>query len=284
MLNELLHLPDKYFFRNFHYGNAGLQLNARISMAGYESPRQGNYCWNGLNRGSEEFILWQLGLAGMGELRFEDRTYVLNPGQAMLLKIPHDHCYQVYRESNEWKIIFIILRGCECMRIGAELINQLGPVSPSYNSVQVLRIANGIMNSDNENDPWKMSEAAYSLLMNMGAEYQTDSNLFPLSESLKKSRRFAMKNFTRNISVTEMAEAAGMSYSHFSREFTAHCRVSPGAFLLQLKLEKALNLLQTNALSIKEIASACGFSSVSYFCRAFSHKFNRPPGAFRNNN
>ena len=253
-------------------------------MVGYESPQRGNYCWNGLNRGSEEFILWQFGLAGMGELRFEDRTYVLNPGQAMLLKVPHDHCYQVYRKSREWKIIFIILRGCECMRIGTELIDQMGPVSPAYSSARVLQTVSGIMNSDNENAPWKMSEAAYSLLMNMGAENQADSNLFPLSESLKKARRFALKNFSHNISVAEMAEAAGMSYSHFSREFTTHCRVSPGAFLLQLKLEKALNLLQTNALSIKEIAATCGFSSVSYFCRAFSHRFNKPPGAFRNNN
>ena len=250
-------------------------------MIGYESRRRGHYCWNGLTRGSEEFMLWQYGLEGFGSLRFEDREYLMSPGQAMLVKIPHDHCYEVHRQSSVWEFIFIILRGSECMRIGSGLIERFGPVTPSYRSRAVLETAEKIINSDEGADPWKMSAAAYSFLMEMGAKNQWDSAGTAVSESLKNARRFALKNFAFGIGVEDMANAAGMSYSHFSREFMAHCRVSPGVFLLQLKLEKALNLLQTNDLSIKEIALKSGFSSASYFCRAFLRKYGAPPGNFR---
>jgi len=281
MLNSKIVPPDEYFHRHFHYGSAGISLNSRVSMTGFELARRGSYLWNGLKRGNVEFILWQYTTGGIGELRFEDKTFTMNPGQAMLLKIPHDHCYEVCRQSKEWEFIFIILRGSECLRIGRDIIERTGPVSGFYSSPRVLETAGKIIRPDSEKDCCEMSALAYSFMMRLGAETLSNSNAAVKSEPLKLAKKYALKNFCSGIDVSDLACAAGMSYSHFVREFTLNFGISPGAYILQLQLEKAVNLLQNSTLSIKEIAIGCGFATSSYFCRSFKHRFNTPPGALR---
>lgn len=276
-------LPDEYFIRHFHYGNAGISLNSRVSMTGFELARQENYLWDGLKRGSAEFILWQYTISGAGSLRFEDKTFVLHPGQAMLLKIPYDHCYQVHKQAGEWEFIFIIMRGSECLRISEEIIERNGPMSDLYSSAKVLETAEKIIRRNNEKDSCEMSALAYSFVMCLGAEILVNSSRTTTPEHLKSAKKYALKNFGNNINVSDLAQTAGISYSHFISEFTLNFGVSPGAYILQLQLEKAVNLLQNSTLSIKEIAIDCGFASSSYFCRSFKHKFNSPPDTFRKN-
>jgi len=284
MLKSKITLPDEHFIRHFHDGNAGISLNSRVSMTGFELASQGNYFWDGLKRGNIEFILWQYTISGAGALRFENNNYILYPDQAMLLKIPHNHSYEVYKQSREWEFIFIIMRGNECLRIGEAIIERNGPVSNFYSFDKVLENAEKIIHHSNEKDSCEMSALAYSFMMNLGTEVLINSNNIIRSEPLRLAKRYVLKNFSNDIDVSDLAQVANMSYSYFVREFTLNFGVSPGAYILQLQLEKAVNLLQNSALSIKEIAIACGFASSSYFCRSFSHKFNSPPGAFRKKN
>ena len=281
MLEPKISLPGKHFIRHFHYGSAGISLNSRVSMAGFEQAAPGSYYWDGLKRGNAEFILWQYTTGGAGELKFEDKTFMLLPGQAMLLKIPHNHSYQVCRQAKEWEFVFIILRGGECLRIGGEIIERGGPVSNSYGSAGVLETAEKIIHHSGEKDSCEMSALAYSFTMCLGAEILINSNRTATPEPLKSAKRYALKNFSGNINVSDLAQAAGMSYSHFIREFTLNFGVSPGTYILQLQLEKAVNLLQNSMLSIKETAIACGFASSSYFCRAFLKASGISPGKYR---
>lgn len=281
MLKSTIKLPNEYFTRHFHYGNAGINLNSRVSMTGFELASSGNYFWDGLKRGNAEFILWQYTISGTGALRFEDNNYILQPGQAMLLKIPHNHNYEVCKQAETWEFIFIIMRGNECLRIGEEIIERSGPVSSSYSSARVLETAEKIIHNSDEKNFCEMSALAYSFMMQLGREILINSNITVKSEPLKMAKKYTLKNFSNNIDVADLARVCNMSYSHFIREFTLNFGISPGAYILQLQLEKAVNLLQNSTLSIKEIALACGFASASYFCRCFSHKFNSPPGAFR---
>lgn len=281
MLKSKINLPNEHFIRHFHYGNAGINLNSRVSMTGFEQAWPGNYSWNGLKRGQAEFILWQYTISGAGALRFEDNNFVLPPDQAMLVKIPHNHCYEVCKQAEKWEFIFIIMRGSECLRIGEEIIERSGPVSSFYSSAKVLATAGKIIHHSNEKDFCEMSALAYTFMMNLGMEILSNSNKTIKSEPLKLAKKYTLKNFCNNINVADLARVCNMSYSHFVREFSLNFGVSPGAYILQLQLEKAVNLLQSSTLSIKEIAIECGFASASYFCRSFNHKFNSPPGAFR---
>ena len=74
-----------------------------------------------------------------------------------------------------------------------------------------------------------------------------------------------------------------MSESSLLRAFHAHFGLSPKQYLLKLRMNRALELLTENELSIKEIAFACGFKDEKYFSRAFKSKYGYPPSHIQNN-
>ena len=52
-------------------------------------------------------------------------------------------------------------------------------------------------------------------------------------------------------------------------------------YLSNYRLEKSVFLLRNTAMSITEIAYACGFSNTSYFCELFRERYGTSPGKYR---
>ena len=83
------------------------------------------------------------------------------------------------------------------------------------------------------------------------------------------------------ISLAELAAVCGISVSHFTRAFRQATRRSPHAFLTDLRLEKAKELLEHTRLSITSIALRCGFEQPQYFATQFRRKLGWTPSAWR---
>ena len=71
------------------------------------------------------------------------------------------------------------------------------------------------------------------------------------------------------ISVTELAEASGLSESHFRQRFHQEMGISPSDFIARRRVQKAKGLLKSSDLSITEIAFQLGFQSSPYFAAVF---------------
>lgn len=70
----------------------------------------------------------------------------------------------------------------------------------------------------------------------------------------------------------EIAKDLGLSYSWFRKAFREHTGVSPARYQLQLKLNKAKELLASTDFSISEVAFQLGFDNVSHFSLLFKTK------------
>lgn len=79
------------------------------------------------------------------------------------------------------------------------------------------------------------------------------------------------------MSMDELAEAAGYSRRHLERLFREATGKTPGAFYRGLRLDRGRNLLSTTDLTLMEIATACGFESVSHFSKSFRARFGTAP-------
>ena len=82
-------------------------------------------------------------------------------------------------------------------------------------------------------------------------------------------------------SLDEVARAFAVSPSHLRQRFIAWHGVPPVRWLVQLRIERAKDLLAHSSLSLREIAAACGFSSDQYLCAVFRRLEGRAPGAYR---
>ncbi|MBQ9805343.1 MAG: AraC family transcriptional regulator [Clostridia bacterium] len=74
-----------------------------------------------------------------------------------------------------------------------------------------------------------------------------------------------------------------LSASSLQRAYERHFGISPKQYLTRLRMNRALELLSENELSVKEIAFSCGFTDEKYFSRAFKEKYGCPPSQMQSN-
>lgn len=85
----------------------------------------------------------------------------------------------------------------------------------------------------------------------------------------------------RHYSLESLADHALMSRSAFVQVFVASFGRTPMAFVRDVRLRRAAELLRGTNLSVDALASRVGFASRSHFSHAFREYFGRSPAAFR---
>ena len=84
-----------------------------------------------------------------------------------------------------------------------------------------------------------------------------------------------------SLTIQQIAEELGCSYSNFRKLFKEYTGLSPATYQQDLKLQRAKELLSTTNLSVKEIAYRLNFDSPDYFSAKFKIKTGRKPSDFR---
>ncbi|WP_031527110.1 AraC family transcriptional regulator [Dyadobacter crusticola] len=84
-----------------------------------------------------------------------------------------------------------------------------------------------------------------------------------------------------NLDMEKLAKQHGVSYGWFRKAFKEVIGTSPGQYHLNLKIEKACEMLRETSLSVAEIAYKTGFESEFYFSRIFKKKMTVPPTSYR---
>lgn len=84
-----------------------------------------------------------------------------------------------------------------------------------------------------------------------------------------------------DLTIDRVAKACGCSVSKISRLFQAGYGQTPNQYLIGLRLARARTLLRQTRLSIKEIASLCGFADPAYFSRCYTAKMGETPSSCR---
>lgn len=103
------------------------------------------------------------------------------------------------------------------------------------------------------------------------------------SELLRLERvlEYMHNNYAEKITRGDLAKIAFMSESSLYRRFTQLLGKSPLQYLIELRLSKAIELLQNSDHSVTEIALRCGFSDGNYFGLLFKKRFNTTPHKYR---
>ncbi len=85
------------------------------------------------------------------------------------------------------------------------------------------------------------------------------------------------ENLEAPLSPHELAKEVGMSTRQLERLFRRYLDRSPKRYYLDLRLQKARNLLLQTELSVINVALACGFESPSHFSKCYRAQFNITP-------
>jgi len=90
---------------------------------------------------------------------------------------------------------------------------------------------------------------------------------------LLRIRDFIMTNLDKPIDVAALARLAHRSQFHFSRSFGRSVGVSPYQYVIHLRLQHAVELVQQGRMGLAEIAASTGFADQSHLSRWIKRTF-----------
>jgi len=79
------------------------------------------------------------------------------------------------------------------------------------------------------------------------------------------------------VSPADLADDVGMSTRQLERLFRRYLNRSPKRYYMELRLQKARNLLMQTDMSVINVALACGFASPSHFSKCYRAQYNTTP-------
>ena len=98
---------------------------------------------------------------------------------------------------------------------------------------------------------------------------------------LRRAMDFMRAHLSGNISLEQLASVCDLAVSYFARGFKNGTGVSPHRWLVEMRLEKAKDLLLNTKMPLAEVAVACGFADQCHLTRKFRRATADTPAAWR---
>lgn len=98
---------------------------------------------------------------------------------------------------------------------------------------------------------------------------------------INRARLRIRESLESGITIQQIADESGISYSNFRKLFKEYTGVAPALYQQELRIQRAKELLSTTDLSVKEIAYRLNFESSDYFSSKFKLKVGISPVEFR---
>lgn len=108
-----------------------------------------------------------------------------------------------------------------------------------------------------------------------------DSSLLRLDRNLARSTELMLANMESPLRISEIAARLGIQVYQLRRVFIRHLGLTPQAYYLHLRLDRARNLLRNSHEKVGTIAMICGFPAPESLSRAYSKRFGRSPAKDR---
>lgn len=193
---------------------------------------------------------------------------VSEPGTAVIL--PKGACYSlVGAKSGDFPIINFqcTMQTPICEFISVKIHNP-ERFFKSFEKIKLLHLT--------ERNHLKTMAEFYKLLDMLVAQLnETSFSLSPLIAYIEE-------NYSNSSLSNEMlSESLNISEVYMRRLFKNQFGTTPKQYILDIRLQKATQLLTQTNLSVTEIAESCGFSNLYHFSRAFKNRMGDTPLKYR---
>lgn len=229
---------------------------------------------------------------GNFQYRTAQGSALMTPGSLMLGNLgacfecghPHtrgDRCLAFHFSAEAFESIVAGVPGATRLALGAP---RLPPV-PSV--LGLLAAAQALRDTDGGGTPEEFRELALRLAGAVCTALNENASGAPRAPTSRDERRVAAAlrrieaEHGARVPVDELAAAAAVSPFHFLRIFEQVVGVTPGQYMLRMRLRHAATRLRRSSDAIAAVALDCGFDDLSTFNRQFRRATGLTPGAYR---
>lgn len=220
-------------------------------------------------RGRETYGL-SFCLRGQITYTMDGKQYVSDPGHAVIL--PQGGFYSLYGDK-EGMFPLINFR---CENFCCDTIMVL-PLQNAQTCIKDFEKMNSLFLF--KENRLSIFSILYALLHKIAKEQLPQQNL------LYPAMRYMEKNIADpQLSNTVLAKQVGISEVYFRKLFSTLYGCTPKQYVLDIRMQKAKQLLGDALLTVTAVAEACGFSSVYHFCRVFKERVGITPTQYAKHN
>jgi AraC family transcriptional regulator, arabinose operon regulatory protein len=235
--------------------------------------------------GTSEYILI-LCLSGRGSCTLAGKDWEIGPGQLLFLPPREPHLYSANRRA-PWTILWGHFRGERAvdylMALGVSREQPLITVSDTAPLSAAFEDSYHHVTSGFGEAAMIGLSTGFSRLLGLARVLQKASGDHPLKTNSRLLKALALLRDTpeKPWTVKQMSQEAGLSIPHFTELCRRQTGMPPLAYLIRLRLQMAMNLLQTGHHNVEEAARAVGYEDPFYFSRLFRQHLGIPPSACR---
>jgi len=215
---------------------------------------------------------------GSGVLIAEGKIYPQTAGVCTFIPpaVPHEY----YPENGNWQTSWVVFRGSLLPQIMRKMGFSGIMSSKQVNTNELAHIFSAMFTLAGEyGKAEKCSELLYSYILE--AKRLFSDSAAAANDHIGKAASFMESGYARDLTLSEIAAAAGLSEQHFCRVFKRDTGMTPIEFLIKKRIAEAKALLRDTDLPVSEVAGAVGFTDRSYFTSVFRKYEGFSPSEYR---
>ncbi len=234
--------------------------------------------------GAPHRILMKRTRSGFGCLKIGGRSVVLNPGDVFVISkqaVDVVYCYE--GDGTPWVFDWVTVgHPAQGNPLPPEIVRD--PVIHLDGGDELWRLFDRLQENQFDFKNPRSSTVgfdvlAYSLLLGL-IERKLSPEAVTRPSAVERYKRMLDEYFDRGVSLKDLAEEIGYRQETLTRTFHAYHGVSPQRYVQALRIRKACQLIEEGALSLKQVAASCGFTTHNYFGRAFRRSMGMTPGHY----
>lgn len=244
-------------------------LTGKIEFWHYASPPN---CWHKPRTLEPEVEEIEVIVSGRGYFEVNNQVIDAGPG-SNLWYCPGDTVIVTSHEEDPYETI--VFR----FRVSGLPSSRPAPYTRWRSPTQCTEFCRHVLALHREHGPADPLEVAcyYARLIWEARDSQRREAREAFPVSLKKALRYIQQNYSKDVSIDQIAAAAGVSPPHLHLLFRTHLSTSPMQHVIRQRIVAAQDLLIKTNHSVKEICHAVGFHDLKYFCTRFKRQtFQRP--------
>ncbi len=112
-------------------------------------------------------------------------------------------------------------------------------------------------------------------------EFDTDRFGNDIKGKIERVKRFAERNYHKRVCLKDAATAVCLSPKYLSRIFKQNTGIGFNEYTLEIKIDRAKDLLEKTGYNIEQISDKMGYQNIESFIRIFKKLTGKTPTEYR---
>ncbi|MCR5188424.1 MAG: helix-turn-helix domain-containing protein [Treponema sp.] len=218
-------------------------------------------------------------ISGQGIFKCQGKEMILE--EKDLLYMPPGVVHEYLPRQEDWQTKWMVFRGDYIDSLMKNLgfknwfvkeVEDFTPIEDAFN--RLFKLSESMENKE------KCSILLYEYILLVQKSCLLESS--PLTNGhVKKAILFMEENYSRDLTIEEIAASAGLSIQHFCRIFHQVMKMRPLEFLARKRISQAKNLLENSEMTVAQVGQAVGYPDKNYFGIVFKAHEGLSPGKWK---